>query len=70
MNYKDLSQAEFEDNIINEIADLCINIAWANTNFVCDECMRTLEKLKVILGCLDDEIYEETINEVDNILNN
>ena len=69
MNYKELTDVEFKENVVEEIANICISIAWNNDEFVCTECLRTLEKLKMILGCLDDEVYKETVEEVNGILN-
>lgn len=34
MTYKDLSPEEFKDNVIETLANTCIDIAWDNSNFI------------------------------------
>lgn len=69
MKYTDLSPDEIRLNIIEPLANTIISIAHANSDFVCTECLRTLERLEDVLGCLDDEVASETVAEADDILN-
>lgn len=68
MKYTDLSPEEININITEQIADLMVCIAHANSDFVCMECLRTLDKLKSILGCLDSGVAVKVQNEVSIIL--
>lgn len=68
MNYKDFTPEEIRENIIEPIADLMISLAHANSDFICTECLSTLDKLESILWCLDSEVGKDTITEVNEIM--
>lgn len=68
MKYTDLTPEEVRLNIIEPLADAVICIAHANSDFICTECLRTLEQLKNVLGCLDGEVAAETIAEANSIM--
>lgn len=68
MKYTDLSPDEIRLNIIEPLADAMICMAHANDIFVCSKCLETLAKIQDILGCLDSEVAEETIAEVNAIM--
>ncbi len=68
MTYKDLTPEEFNDNVIETLADTCVDIAWANSNFICQQCLSTLRQIISVLGVLDGEICEATRQEVNEIL--
>lgn len=68
MTYKDLSDEEFTINVTEQIAKILISIAWSNSNFVCSECLKTIEKLEEVLDCLDGAVADEVMAEVKDIL--
>lgn len=68
MTYKDLSPEEFKDNVIETLANTCIDIAWDNSNFICEQCLNTLRQIISVLGALDDQVCQEVRQEVNQIL--
>lgn len=68
MNYEDLTPDEFRSNITEPLADMCIDIAWDNSNFICEQCLNTLRQIISVLGVLDDKVCEATRQEVNQIL--
>ena len=68
MTYKDLSHEEFKDNVIEALANTCIDIAWDNSNFICEQCLNTLRQIISVLGVLDDQVCQEVRQEVNRIL--
>lgn len=68
MTYKDLSPEEFKDNVIETLANTCIDIAWDNSNFICEQCLNTLRQIISVLGILDDQVSQEVRKEVNQIL--
>ena len=68
MTYKDLSPEEFNDNVTETLANACIDIAWDNTNFICEHCLNTLRQIISVLGVLDSKVCEATRQEVNQIL--
>lgn len=68
MTYKDLSPEEFKDNVIEALANTCIDIAWDNSNFICEQCLNTLRQIISVLGILDDQVCQEVRKEVNQIL--
>ena len=68
MTYKDLSPEEFKDNIIETLANACVDIAWDNSNFICEQCLNTLRQIISVLGVLDDQVCQEVRQEVNRIL--
>ena len=68
MTYKDLSPEEFKDNVIETLANTCIDIAWDNSNFICEQCLNTLRQIISVLGVLDDQVCQEVRQEVNRIL--
>lgn len=68
MKYTDLSSEEFQNNIIEPIADRLIYLAHGNADFKCSDCIRTIEVLKDILCALDNEFAKPVIEEVNGIL--
>ena len=68
MTYKDLSPEEFKDNVIETLANTCIDIAWDNSNFICEQCLNTLRQIISVLGVLDDQVCQEIRQEVNKIL--
>lgn len=68
MKPKNMSPEETHQHVTRELANAIISIAHANSDFVCTECLRTLERLKSVLGCLDGEVAAETIAEVNAIM--
>ena len=68
MTYKDLSPEEFKDNVIETLSNVCIDIAWDNSNFICEQCLNTLRQIISVLGVLDDQVCQEVRQEVNRIL--
>lgn len=68
MTYKDLSPEEFKDNVIETLSNACIDIAWDNSNFICEQCLNTLRQIISVLGVLDDQVCQEVRQEVNRIL--
>ena len=68
MTYKDLSPEEFKDNVIETLANTCIDIAWDNSNFICEQCLNTLRQIISVLGVLDDQVCQEVRQEANQIL--
>ena len=68
MTYKDLSLEEFKDDVIEALANTCIDTAWDNSNFICAQCLNTLRQIISVLGVLDDQVCQEVRQEVNQIL--
>lgn len=68
MKYTELSSGEFQNNIIEQIADRLICLAHGNADFKCSDCLRTIEVLKDVLRVLDSEFAKPVIEEVNEIL--
>lgn len=68
MKYTDLDPEEFQNNIIEPIADRLICLAYGNADFKCSDCIRTIEVLKDVLCVLDSEFAKPVIEEVNEIL--
>ena len=52
---------------IEEIKDLIEDIAWENRNFVCDECLYTMNKLFSILTLLTGDVNQKFYDEIQEI---
>lgn len=68
MKYTDLSPEEFQDSIIEPIADRLICLAHGNADFQCSDCLETIEVLEGVLRILDGEFAETVFEEVNEIL--
>lgn len=65
VNIEDVSNETMKEDLI----DLAINIAIHNDDFICSECIRTLEKILNLISLYtpDDEEYREIVEEVQEI---
>ena len=64
INYLNDEQIE----AIQEIEDLLIDLAYANEDFYCSECLDTMRKLFGILTMLTGDTHDELYKEVCSIL--
>lgn len=55
-------------NAIEEIKDLIFQIAWSNKDFVCTQCLSTIDKLFAILTQLTGTINQEFYDEIQAII--
>ena len=53
---------------VEELKDLIEDIAWKNRDFVCDECLATIDKLFSILTLLTGETNQEFYDEIQEFL--
>ncbi len=72
VQYTDLSEAEVIENIVHPLMDAAISLSYQNSDFVCENCLRTINTYKDIVSMFveDDAEYEEFENEINSILNN
>ena len=71
-NFKDKSENEVLENIVNPLMDAAISLAYRNSDFICEDCFRTINTYKDIISMFveDDQDYEEFEKEIYEILNN
>lgn len=67
--YKDLSSSEL-DNVRDNLIDKTLTLAYHNSDFVCDDCIETIEHNLNLISLLtkDDQTYEEIEQEIRCIL--
>lgn len=72
VQYTDLSEEEVIENIVHPLMDAAISLAYQNSDFVCENCLRTINTYKDIVSMFveDDAEYEEFEDERNSILNN
>ena len=52
---------------VEELKDLIEDIAWKNRDFVCDECLDTMNKLFSILTLLTGDVNQKFYDEIQEI---
>lgn len=70
VHYTDLSESEIIENIVHPLMDAAISLAYRNSDFVCEDCLRTINTYKDIISMFteDDDEYEEFEKEINSIL--